>query len=66
MYSAKTMYKGKAYFSITSASQSIGTSTAKIRKLAEQGELEYAQLKTNGRILIGVKSVADYLRRNAN
>ena len=64
MGTKKTMHGGKAYFSITSASRAIGTSTAKIRKLVEQGELEYAQLKTNGRILIGVKSVADYLRRS--
>ena len=65
MYSAKTMHEGKPYFSITSASRAIGTSTAKIRKLVEQGELDYAQAKTNGRILISVKSVAEYLRWEA-
>lgn len=64
MYRAKTMHNGEAYCSVTSASKAIDTSTQKVRKLIEQGELDYAQPRANGRIMVSVKSITEYLRRN--
>lgn len=54
----KITHKGCAYYSVGDAAKYLGTTATKVRKMMGDGSLEWAQLRTNGRLLITAESLA--------
>jgi len=54
----KIIHKGCAYYSVGDAAKYLGTTATKVRQMMGDGSLEWAQLRTNGRLLITAESLA--------
>lgn len=54
----KILYQGHAYYSVGDAARYLGTTATKVRQMMGDGSLEWAQLRTNGRLLITAESLA--------
>lgn len=54
----KITHKGRAYYSVGDAAKYLGTTATKVREMMGNGSLEWAQLRTNGRLLITAESLA--------
>lgn len=55
----KIVKDGAAYYTVGDAAKYLGTTATKIRELLGSGELEMAQLRVNGKILVTAKSLSD-------
>lgn len=55
----KIVKDGVAYYSVGDAAKYLGTTATKIRELLGSGDLEMAQLRVNGKILVTAKSLSD-------
>ena len=64
IFSEKIVHNGKVYYPIASAARMLGTTTPKIRKLVEQGDLVSTLLRVGGRTMITAESLATYIERN--
>lgn len=60
----KVSYKGKVYYSVGATARMLSTSATKIREMMGRGDLESAQLRVNGRILIPAESIVAYKKRH--
>ena len=54
----KILHDGSAYYSVGDAAKYLGTTAVKIRQMMGDGSLQWAQLRTNGRLLITAESLA--------
>lgn len=54
----KILHQGNAYYSVGDAARYLGTTATKVRQMMGDGSLEWAQLRTNGRLLITAESLA--------
>jgi hypothetical protein len=56
-------HKGGVYYDIASTARLLRTTTAKVRQLMGEGELEWTQLRLGGKIVVRAESIAEYKRR---
>lgn len=61
----KIIHNGKAYYPVGAAARLLSTSAGKIRELMGKGELEWTQLRVNGRIVIPAESIVTYKKQLA-
>lgn len=57
----KVVCNGQVYLTLGGASRAIGCTTATVRKLADQGQLEPVQLKPNSRHVYTFESISAYM-----
>lgn len=58
-------HAGKAYYTVAAAARLLGTTTPKIREMMGRGELEWTQLRVNGRLRIPAEGIIAYQRLQA-
>jgi len=61
--SGRVIHKGKAYYSVGEAARMFGTTATKVRGMMGRGDVEWTQLRVNGRLLIPAESIVAYKRR---
>ena len=59
----KIVIEGKAYYSVAATARLLATTTAKVREKMGSGELEWTQIRTNGRLFISATSILSYEKR---
>lgn len=59
----KIVHKGKAYYSIGATARILSTTSAKVREIMGRGELDWTQMRVNGRQLISAESIVRYEKR---
>jgi hypothetical protein len=59
----RVVHEGKAYYSIGAAARFLSTTPTKVREIMGRGDLEWMQLRINGRQLISAESIVRYSRR---
>jgi hypothetical protein len=53
----KVIHNGKVYYGVGAAARMLSTSATKIKEMMDRGDLEWTQLRVNGRILISAESI---------
>lgn len=53
----KVVHKGKVYYSVGATARMLSTTATKVREMMGRGDLEWAQLRASGRILITADSI---------
>lgn len=59
----KVIHKGRAYYPVNVAARLLGTTASKVRELMARGDLEWTQLRTNGRLMVTAESLVAYKER---
>ncbi len=59
----KVIHNEKAYYSVGATARMLSTTATKIREIMGRGELEWTQLRVNGRIVISAESIVAYKRQ---
>ena len=58
----KVVHKGKVYYSVGATARLLATSATRVRQMMGRGDLEWTQLRVNGRILVPAESIVAYMR----
>jgi hypothetical protein len=61
----KIIHEGRAWYTVPGAARLLRTNTAKIRAIMGSNEVEWTQLKTDGKLLVSVESLLSYEQRKA-
>lgn len=56
-------HEGKVYYTVPCVARMLGTTTTKLKQIAEAEGLEFQNFRVNGRLWISAKSVDEYTRR---
>ena len=59
----KVVHKGKVYYSVGATARMLSTTATKVRELMGRGDLDWTQLRLNGRIVITAESIVAYKKR---
>lgn len=61
----KIIHEGRVWCTVPAAARLLHTTTARVREVMGQGQVEWIQLKTDGKLLISVESLLSYEQRTA-
>jgi hypothetical protein len=59
----KIVHEGRVWYSVPAAARLLHTRTAKVREIMGKGEVDWTQLKTDGKLLVAVDSILSYEQR---
>ena len=59
----KIIHEGRAWYTVPGAARLLHTTTARVREVMGQGQVEWRQLKTDGKLLVSVESLLSYEQR---
>lgn len=61
--SDQVIHEGKVYYSVEAAARMLAKRPATIRKMMWAGDLDYTQVRKNGRLLVPAESLVEYTQR---
>jgi hypothetical protein len=61
--STRIIKDGSVYYSVGGAAKLLGTNTATVKRLMGDRQLDWLNLRANGRLVIPESSILDYKRR---
>lgn len=61
----QVIHEGKIYYTVAATARMLSTTTTKVRQMMGTGDLEWTQLRVNGRILITAESIVGRIQAKA-
>jgi len=61
----KIIHEGRVWYTVPGAARFLHTATARVREIMGEGQVEWIQLKTDGKLLISVESLLRYEQQKA-
>lgn len=59
----RIVHEGRVWYSVPAAARLLHKTTATIREIMGKGEVDWTQLKTDGKLLVAVDSILSYEQR---
>jgi hypothetical protein len=61
----KIIHEGRVWYTVPGAARFLHTATARVREIMGEGQVEWIQLRTDGKLLISVESLLRYEQQKA-
>ena len=61
----KIIHEGRVWYTVPGAARLLHATTARVREVMGQGQVEWIQLRTDGKLLVSVESLLSYEQRKA-